>query len=487
MSPKNRYKIRYLVSSLPDLAKFQDNFLRGTGGLVRDKKTLWVANNGTIIGRVRSNVTHYKLNGFPLPERPFFVPIPGPFGISPPRDLLYDLLYLYRSVSILRTGQPIIVPVPNLTDFEPVIEPTLQAQLLSFLSGPNGYLTLGADVRRLLNFCVLVPNNPNAPPLDSALQAAFREAHKKYLELSLNVTSQTLINQFTRALLEVQRLLPPASLSNDNIVTSNEMIPTGNPLDKVIEEEIIVENVIPIGITRNKTQGFVVKSNLKFAAAKLIVVSNDGSIWAYNPLVNTNFLRVFNNNISLAHYTGVAIASTFLYVTDLLNQRVDVFNFNFEYQKNIQLIDPDIPIDYSPFNIVNIDDLLYVLYAKTGSPNFDTAEPGPGNGYISIFNPDGTFIKRLVSRGHLNAPWGLVVAPHQFKKFSGKLLVGNHGDGKINVYDRHGNHLGKLKDKDGKTIVVEGLWGLVNHKKSIYFSSVSSIDSNGLVGKIFHR
>ena len=70
-------------------------------------------------------------------------------------------------------------------------------------------------------------------------------------------------------------------------------------------------------------------------------------------------------------------------------------------------------------------------------------------------------LKRLVSQGNLNAPWGLVIAPRHFGAFGGDLLVGNFGDGAINAYDAESGHFeGQLTNGDGNPIHIDGLWAL---------------------------
>ena len=61
--------------------------------------------------------------------------------------------------------------------------------------------------------------------------------------------------------------------------------------------------------------------------------------------------------------------------------------------------------------------------------------------------PDfGQAVQRIASRGNLNAPWGMAIAPPSFGKFAGALLVGNFGDGKIGAYADNGDFLGFLRD-----------------------------------------
>jgi hypothetical protein len=70
---------------------------------------------------------------------------------------------------------------------------------------------------------------------------------------------------------------------------------------------------------------------------------------------------------------------------------------------------------------------------------------GPHHGFVDVFNLDGTpglpgGAMRLISRGPLDSPWGLAIAPLGFGDLSDPshdpvLLVGNFGDGLINAFD----------------------------------------------------
>src|SRR5450432_1760011 len=71
---------------------------------------------------------------------------------------------------------------------------------------------------------------------------------------------------------------------------------------------------------------------------------------------------------------------------------------------------------------------LYVSYAKQDAQRHDDVS-GPGHGFIDVYSQQGTLLRRLVSRGVLDSPWGMVIAPPGFGTFSNDLLVGNFGDG----------------------------------------------------------
>src|SRR5262249_17086228 len=70
----------------------------------------------------------------------------------------------------------------------------------------------------------------------------------------------------------------------------------------------------------------------------------------------------------------------------------------------------------------------------------------------------------VAMHGQLNSPWGLAIAPSSFGEFSGDLLVGNFGDGRIHAFKLMGNGNprfdGELRDTQNKPITIDGLWGL---------------------------
>src|SRR5262249_55768668 len=122
--------------------------------------------------------------------------------------------------------------------------------------------------------------------------------------------------------------------------------------------------------------------------------------------------------------------------------------------------DPNLPSGYAPFGIAAINGKLYVSYAKQDADQHDDVA-GRGHGFIDIFETNGHFDGRLVSRGGLNSPWGMVLAPSTFGQFGGDLLVGNFGDGRIHAYDpTSGMELGTLSTSRGHPLVIDGLWGL---------------------------
>ncbi|MDB5281883.1 MAG: hypothetical protein JWO06_958 [Bacteroidota bacterium] len=251
-------------------------------------------------------------------------------------------------------------------------------------------------------------------------------------------------------------------------------------------------NGAPTGIVYNNTTGF--------NGSKFIFAGEDGIISSWTSGTSTS-IAADRSGIG-AVYKGLAIATdggaNFLYATDFKNSRVDVFDAGFNYVSSKPFTDPSttnqIPSNYGPFNISNIDGKLYVSYAMHKGPDNEDDQSGIGNGFVNIFNADGSFVKRFASQGTLNSPWGLAAAPSGFGLGDGMILVGNFGDGRINVYDANGVYKSQLMD-NGSAITIEGLWALqfpVNNlpagdQNQLFFTAGPGDEEHGLFGYIKKR
>ena len=249
----------------------------------------------------------------------------------------------------------------------------------------------------------------------------------------------------------------------------------------------------PTGVVFNGGSGFDVSNPHNSGPARFIFATEDGTISGWAPGVNpTNAILAVDNSGGGSIFKGLAIGSSggsdFIYATDFANGVVDQFDSNFNFVRSFT--DPSVASGYSPFGIQQIGGLLYVTYAlKSGKD--DVA--GPGNGYVDVFNLDGTFVKQLVGQGgQINSPWGLDIAPAGFGEFAGDLLVGNFGDGTISVFDpNNDSFLGKLLGTDGNPLVLDGLWGLINGNggkggdpNTVYFTAGLNDEADGLFGSI---
>ncbi len=268
-----------------------------------------------------------------------------------------------------------------------------------------------------------------------------------------------------------------------------------------------VTGAAPTGqVFNSDSADFVVRDTSGHSGSALFIFDTEnGTIDGWNSGVGvapgasppSKVTEVARDNGANAVYKGLAIAQasdghTYLYASNFRSGRVEAYDGTFtpvELPGGL-FVDPRLPAGYGPFGIQEIGGQLYVSYAKQDATLHDDVA-GPGNGFVDVFTNDGALVKRLITRGTLNSPWGLALAPAGFGKFGGDLLVGNFGDGHINVYNPNtGARLGQLRQENGRPIVIDGLWGLRfgngNAAKTgeLIFSAGPNGEANGLLGKI---
>jgi uncharacterized protein (TIGR03118 family) len=251
----------------------------------------------------------------------------------------------------------------------------------------------------------------------------------------------------------------------------------------------------PTGVVFNPTDGFQLTNGSASAPARFIFDSEAGQITAWSPMVPPATEAQSKVTTPGAIYKGLAIATSSkgpaIYAADFHNAKIDVFGTDFmPLTLPGSFTDPALPAGYAPFNIQELGGKLYVAYAKQDAAAEDE-EAGAGLGFVDVYDTDGNMLKRLVSQGDLNAPWGLVIAPRHFGGFGGDLLVGNFGDGAIHAYDpENGNLEGQLTNEDGNPIVIDGLWalrfgnGTIGTPRTLLFTAGIGDEGHGLFGEI---
>lgn len=263
----------------------------------------------------------------------------------------------------------------------------------------------------------------------------------------------------------------------------------------------------PTGVVLNQTDDFVISKDGKYAPARLIFATEDGTISGWNPNVDpNNAVLAFppQGQQTNAIYKGLALARIgshdFLFATDFHNNKVDVFDAHFKLVKSFT--DPTLLPGFAPFGIRNIDGKLFITFALQDQNKEDDVA-GVGNGFVDVLDLDtyGKFaLKRFATQGELDSPWGLALAPNGFGKFSHALLVGNFGhvsdtEPSILAFDfKTGKPLGPLPGKKDKPIHIDGLWGLTfgdrvkdANPKGLYFTAGPNEENDGLFGVITHQ
>ncbi len=251
----------------------------------------------------------------------------------------------------------------------------------------------------------------------------------------------------------------------------------------------------PTSLAINCGNGFVVPSvTAGGRSALLVTATKTGDICIFNPCIDgqNTFVVYTNREIGeVAEYTGLIIVDGILYLADFYNGKIDVFDSSFNRILGFRFVDDysadPIPISYGPHNIAYIAPYIYIIYAQRQPGAVVHHVIGPGTGYISVFNRDGSFVRRLCSRGALNTPWSIIPAPCVPGIPPGSFLVGNVGDSKINIFTGAGEYVGPLIAQDGTPLKISGLQAIAANYTSvneIFFTASEDIETFGLLGSI---
>ncbi len=175
-----------------------------------------------------------------------------------------------------------------------------------------------------------------------------------------------------------------------------------------------------------------------------------------------------------------------------------------------------VPGDPVPFNVQVLGEgaagRVFVAYAIS-QPNPDTAVGGfypaeedaldaatelasgnkPNKGKLVEFTLAGAQVRIFDDAMRLNAPWGVAIAPANFGKLSGALLVGNFGGaGRICAFNAAtGAYIDDLRDKLDKPVAIAGLWALqfgngesLGDSNALYFAAGPEDEVDGLFGSL---
>ena len=264
-------------------------------------------------------------------------------------------------------------------------------------------------------------------------------------------------------------------------------------------------NGLPAGsVTTGGSTGFVLPNG---TAPSFIFSTLDGTISGWNSKLGTaNAVSqiVVNNSSAGAAYTGLALLNTtsgsFLLAPNFTTAAVEVYDATYKAAKLAgSFTDPNLPANYAPYSIHILGTQIFVAYAQRTATAPYRAVSAAGAGVVDVFDTTGTFVARAVTAGNLNAPWGVAIAPANYGIYSNDLLIGNFGDGKINVYDpKTYTYIGQLMDSTGKSLSYASLWELLpggtkvtgstavsaGDVSTVYFSAGLDKEAHGLFGAI---
>ncbi|CAN5256380.1 hypothetical protein BH11PSE10_BH11PSE10_03130 [soil metagenome] len=222
-------------------------------------------------------------------------------------------------------------------------------------------------------------------------------------------------------------------------------------------------------------------------------MSEDGTISGWRGALGTT-AEVLVTGSATNVYKGSAFATiggnSYLYAANFRTGTIDVKGGTpLAPALSGSFLDPSLPAGYAPFNVQQLGGSLYVAYALQDATQHDEV-PGVGKGFVDQFDTQGNFLARVASGGTLNAPWGMAIAPASMGALAGDLLVGNFGDGRINIFNP-GSHafLGQVRGANGSPLVIDGLWAIAPGNGGtggtatlLYFSAGPDGETHGVIG-----
>jgi uncharacterized protein (TIGR03118 family) len=243
---------------------------------------------------------------------------------------------------------------------------------------------------------------------------------------------------------------------------------------------------VPNGINFNLTEGSTGRALFLFDTIS-------GAIEGWVPNVDeTNAIIGVDNASQGAVYTGLGLDPTTkrLFAANFAKNTVEIYDTTFA--KTGSFTDPNLPKKFGPFNVTVLNGKVYVAYSKQQKNHARLAKDGgvaraKTAGIVDVFDTSGNLLQRLITGGHLNAPWGMAIAPSGFGQFAGALLVGNFGNGTINAYNvTTGDYLGTVGNKKGKALKFSGLWAIDPGQGNSTVTISAGVDSEagGLIALI---
>ncbi|HEX5401028.1 MAG TPA: TIGR03118 family protein [Pseudonocardiaceae bacterium] len=318
-----------------------------------------------------------------------------------------------------------------------------------------------------------------------------------------SITDPDLVNPWGLALLPTSPLW--SANNGADVATLYSVVPASSAATKVTAVRVTFPHSpeLPTGQVANPGTGFVNTLNGASAPARFIFSTITGHIEAWAPGLDPGLGNAETKaTVPGAVFTGLTLATAStgdqLYAANFGQNKINVFDSTFQpvNTPSWAFRDRAEPRGYAPFNVQALNGHIFVAYAKV-DPKTGRSKDGAGLGVVDEFTVDGHFMARVASHRSLNGPWGLAIAPASWGSVAGDLLVGNFGDGRINVIDinrrdnrgpGNRNDIDQLRDSHGKIIAIERLWALIpgtattGGTDALFFSSGLDNEQHGLLG-----
>jgi uncharacterized protein (TIGR03118 family) len=283
---------------------------------------------------------------------------------------------------------------------------------------------------------------------------------------------------------------------SDNGTGLSTLYSVTNDMDGVVH---VVKQGLQVTIPGDGTPtGQLFNGTKAFHTNLFIFASEDGTISGWRGSLGTTAEVLVAR--STAVYKGITLTTSngepILLAANFAEGTLDAYGSDMTLLA--QFADPTAPAGYAPFNVLSLNGMVFVTFAKQDSAKHDD-DLGRGHGLIDVFNPETGRFHRLATGSdaggklrEINSPWGLALSPSSFGAHADQLLVGNFGSGTIMSFDADGKFGGLLEGTDHeKPIVIDGLWGLTfgnggkgGVPETLYFTAGPEGESHGLFGSL---
>jgi len=243
----------------------------------------------------------------------------------------------------------------------------------------------------------------------------------------------------------------------------------------------------PTGVFETDSAGFTSTQDGTSLPVGIMYSTSNGKVYG---LLKANDTQVLIDDSSQgADFSGLTIGDdhlvAMLYLADMHNGKIDVYNSDYQLQSGFSFTDPNLPAGYVPDNITYQNFLIEVSYVKLNSSG--TPLTAKGDGIVDTFSAAGVFENRISSG--LYEPYGMAFSGTSgYGEFDNDLLIADHFTGNIYAYTFGGKYVGSIRNSAGNLVTVPGIWSIVTPTGAddtlgeVYYSSEPGAHTTGQLG-----
>lgn len=243
----------------------------------------------------------------------------------------------------------------------------------------------------------------------------------------------------------------------------------------------------PTSVIETDSAGFSSTQDGTSLPVGIMYGTSNGKVYGLLKANDTQLL--IDDSSQGADFSGLTIGDdhlvAMLYLADMHNGRIDVYNNAYQLQSGFSFTDPNLPAGYVPDNITYQNFLIEVSYVKLNSSG--TPLTAKGDGIVDTFSAAGVFQNRISSG--LYEPYGMTFSGTSgYGEFDNDLLIADHFTGNVYAYTFGGKYVGSIRNSAGNLVTIPGIWTIVTPTGAndtlgqVYFSEEPGAHNTGELG-----